>query len=209
MIDKTVHRDQRRRSLFESHNFACVCSACDLSDEQLQAQNRLSDEFIRLINKKEELKSMNAAMNNYDTSDKVKCIKDLYKTAKDLKIFRRKAILHKIVEEGYDAACQGYLTMCEIEKKVNSVDPPAIVKAEKTVFWKDVCNFAKVGFEISATVHGSEHSEAIQWRKRKEDPVQYFKDDNQGDPHWKPDLWTCGFILRDLQTRYTETLHAL
>ena len=179
-MDETIHRNQRRRSLFESHNFTCVCSACDLSDEQLQAQNRLSDEFIRLISKKKEVKSMNAAMNNTDTSDEVKFIKDLYKTAKDLKFFRRREILHKIVGEGFEAACQGYLTMCEIEKKVNAIAPPALVKAKKTVFWNNVCDFAKVGLEISTTVHGPEHSETIQWQKRKEDPVQYFKDYIQG-----------------------------
>ena len=54
MIDD-VHRDQRRISLFQSHNFACVCPACDLPEEQLQVQDRLSDEFERLLKMKKEI----------------------------------------------------------------------------------------------------------------------------------------------------------
>ena len=92
--------------------------------------------------------------------------------------------------EGFDAACQGYNTSCKICDKpkksgnIYDIDPTEELEEEekKTGFWKDVCNFAKVGLEISATVHGPEHSKTIEWRKREEDPVKYFKDENQADP---------------------------
>ena len=172
-----VHRDQRRLSLFRSHNFACVCPACDLPEEQLQVQNRLSDEFERLLNMKKEVKAINASMNNSDTSEELKCLRNLYKTAKDLKCFRRVEILNQIVEQGFDAACQGYLTWLEMEKLTlaNRI-PKEMLDGKKSMFWKEVCTFAKVGLDISTTVYGPEHSKCIEWRKRIEDPVQYFKD---------------------------------
>ena len=54
-----------------------------------------------------------------------------------------------------------------------------LVKEEKkSGFWKDVCNFAKIGLEISTTVHGPDHSETVNWRKRNEDPVKYHREEN-------------------------------
>ena len=183
MIDD-VHRDQRRIYLKQSHNFACVCPACNLPEEQLQVQDRLSDEFERLLNMKKDVRAINASMNNSDTSEELKCLKNLYKTAKDLRFFRRVEILNNIVEQGFDAACQGYLTWVKMEKLKNRF-PREMLDGKKSMFWKDVDTFAKIGLEISTTVYGPEHSKCIEWRKRIEDPVQYFKDTNQGDPHWQ------------------------
>ena len=89
LMDNDIQRDQRRAYLFESHNFTCVCNSCDLSEKQLKVQNRLSDEFERLMNKKNEVKAKNAFKDNSDTSEEVKCLKELYKKAQDLKFFRR------------------------------------------------------------------------------------------------------------------------
>ena len=163
LMDNDVHRDQRRTYLFESHNFTCVCNSCDLSEKQLKVQNRLSDEFERLMNKKNEVKAKNAFIDNSDTSEEVKCFKELYKTAQDLKFFRRSEILKIIVEEGFNSACQGYLTRNLVEEK-------------KTAFWKDICNFANDGLEISTTIRGADHSETIEWRERKEYPVKDFEE---------------------------------
>ena len=124
------------------------------------------------MNKKNECQAKNAYDNNSDTSEEVKCLKELYKAAQDLKFFRRSEILTRIVEEGFNSACKAYLTKNLAEEK-------------KSAFWKDVCTFANDGLEISTTVHGPEHSKTIKWRKREEDPVKYFKDENQADPHWK------------------------
>ena len=187
MIDDDIHRDQRRIALFQSHNFACVCPACDLPEEQIQVQDRLSDKFERLLEMKKDVKAKNASMNNSDTSEELKCLKNLYKTAKDLRFFRRVEILKQIVEQGFDAACQGYLTFLEMEKLplANRI-PREMLDEKKSMFWREVGTFAKVGLEISTTVYGPEHSKCIEWRKRIEDPVQYFKDtSNKGDPHWQ------------------------
>ena len=56
-MDNDVNRDQRRTYLFESHNFICACNGCDLSEKQLKVQNRLADEFERLMNKKNEVQA--------------------------------------------------------------------------------------------------------------------------------------------------------
>ena len=105
----------------------------------------------------------NACMNNSDTSEEVKYLKELYKTAQDLKIFKRSEILKRIVEEGFNSACQGYLTKNLVEEK-------------KSAFWKDICNFTNDGLEISTTIHGVDHSETIEWRERKEYPVKDFEE---------------------------------
>ena len=166
-MDNDIHRDQRRMHLFKSHNFTCFCNGCDLSDKQLKVQNRLSDEFERLMNKymnkKNEFQAKNAYQNNSDTSEEVKCLKELYKTAQDLKSFRRSEILTKIVEEGFHSACKGYLTKNLAEEK-------------KSAFWKDICTFANDGLEISTTIHGADHSETIEWRERKEHSVKDFEE---------------------------------
>ena len=163
LMDNDIHRDQRRRSLFKSHNFTCVCNGCDLSDKQLKVQNRLCDEFERLMNEKNEFQAKNAYENNSDMSEEVKCLKELYKTAQDLKFFKRSEILTRIVEEGFNSACKGYLTKNLAEEK-------------KTAFWKDICNFASDGLEISTTIRGADHSETIEWRERKEYPVKDFEE---------------------------------
>ena len=102
-----IHRDQRRKCLFESHQFDCFCTGCNLSEEHLKDQNKLCDEFNRLMYKKKEVKEIYKKMENSDTTEELKCIKELYKTAKNLGIFRRVEMLNEIVEEGFDAACQG------------------------------------------------------------------------------------------------------
>ena len=185
-MNNNIHRNQRRTHLFQSYNFDCVCPACDLSEEQLQAQNKLCDEFDTLMIKKKEFEAMNVSTNyskiNTDTWEELKCLKELYKTAKDLKFFRRAEILEKIVGEGFDAACQGYLTMCGIEKKRNRKSPLALVKEKKTGFWEDVCTFSNIGLQISTTVSGADHSETKEWGKRKESPVQFFEEFVRGKP---------------------------
>ena len=162
-MDTDIHRDRRRMHLFKSHNFTCFCNGCDLSDKQLKVQNRLSDEFERLMNKKYEIQAKNAYENNSDMSEEVKCLKDLYKIAQDLKFFRRSEILTRIVEEGFNSACKGYLTKNLVEEK-------------KSAFWKDICTFANDGLEISTTIHGADHSETIEWRERKEHSVKDFEE---------------------------------
>ena len=128
------------------------------------------------MNRKKEVKEIYKKMENSDTTEELKCLKELYKTAKDLGIFRRVEILNEIVEEGFDAACQGYLTMCEIEKKPNRKSPLALVTKKKTGFWEDVCTFSNIGLQISTTVSGADHSETKEWGKRKESPVQFFEE---------------------------------
>ena len=75
--------------------------------DHLKAQNKLCDEFNSLMDRKKEVKEIYKKMENSDTTEELKCLKELYKTAKDLGIFRRVEILNEIVEEGFDAACQG------------------------------------------------------------------------------------------------------
>ena len=83
--------------------------------------------------------------------------------------------------EGFHAACQGYTTSCKIcdrpNKSENRYDRNPIKELEekKTSFWKNVCHFAKIGLEISTTVHGPDHSETVNWRKHNEDPVKYHR----------------------------------
>ena len=107
---------------------------------------------------------------------------------KELNIFRRRAMLEKIVTEGFDAACQGYNTSFKICGKQNksgnicNSNPTEELEEKKVSFWKDVCYFAKVGLEISTTVHGPDHSETSNWRKRNEDPVKYHKEENKAHP---------------------------
>ena len=66
--------------------------------------------------------------------------------------------------------------MCGIEDSLKSSCteiPRDLLEGKKASFWKDICNFAKVGVEISTTIHGSDHSETVDWRKRKENPIEF------------------------------------
>ena len=44
----------------------------------------------------------------------VDCFKDMYQIAKKLKTMKIKSILENIVEQGFDASCQGYYNMNRI-----------------------------------------------------------------------------------------------
>ena len=151
-MNDNIHRDQRRTHLFKTYNFICVCPACDLSEEQLQVQNKLCDEFNTLMIKKKAFEAMNVSagysINNGNTWKELICLKELYKTAKGLKFFRRAEILEQIVEEGFDAACRGYLTMCEIEKNPDRKSPLALVTKKKLVFGKMFVPFQTLDYKF-------------------------------------------------------------
>jgi hypothetical protein len=146
IIDGEIHRDQRRRKLFESYQFNCSCAACNISDEELKTQNEMCDELIATWNKKQQIIAREIA---FKPDELIKYYKKLYSIAEKLNIFKRKTILQKIVEEGFIGAC--------------------LVSSSS---WDDYYYFAKIGLEISKVVHGKEQSETIQWEKRQK-PQRY------------------------------------
>ena len=156
-------RDERRNYLFENYNFHCNCIGCDLTEEELNTQDKMCQEYRTIVAHKEDQKRLKKLMNNFDTSSEVDDLKSLYKLAKDLKIVKHWIILQVIVE-GFDAACQGYLTTA--------------LKTKRDSFKKNITSFANAGYCISFHVRGPEHSITKSWQKRKEDPVGFFKSEH-------------------------------
>ena len=156
-------RDERRNYLFENYHFHCNCIGCDLTEEELNTQNKLCQEYRTIMAHKEDQKRINKLMSNFDTSSEVDDLKSLYTLAKGLKIMKHWIILQVIVKEGFDAACQGYLT--------------TILKTKRDSFERNITSFANAGYCISFHVRGPEHSITKSWQKRKEDPVGFFKNE--------------------------------
>ena len=178
--EANMTRDERRAYLWEYYHFHCNCIGCDLSEDKLKIQNRQCGEYRMIVAHMKEQKRVNELKRSSDTSSKVDDLKSLYKLAKNLKIMRHRNILRLITEEGFDAACQGYLTMLEILKLRNSSTPPHIlgqVMDKKDNFWKNIACFASAGYDISKIVNGPEHSDTRAWQKRKQDPIDFYRND--------------------------------
>ena len=155
-------RDERRHCLRETYHFHCNCIGCNLTEEELKIQNEKCAECKKIWAQRKELKRMNKLMRSSDTSNEIDDLKAIYKLAKDLKIIGRRTILIHILEEGFDAACQGYLTMILNGHKRDN-------------FMKNIEGFASAGYEISKVVHGPEHSDTLAWQKRKQEPIAFFQ----------------------------------
>ena len=147
LFDGKIHRDQRRMKLFESYQFECSCAACNLSDEELKTQNDMCDEFITtwIGIKTFGIQEMCTKFPNVTSMIDIhmKCYKELYRIAEKLNIFKRREILEKIVEGGFNAA--------------------SLAPSDSGEY----CNyFANIGLEISMVVPGVEQSETIKWIER-------------------------------------------
>jgi len=184
--DGVIKRDDRRRKLSENHCFLCSCDGCNLTSEELQLQNNLCDEFIQLQAKTKEIKLEKAKTNSSDTADELLCLKKLYKLAKELKIMRKNEILTFFLEEAFDAACQGYITMEGILREPleceNSGRFASLVEGKKKSFWKDIVMCAEAGLKFSSIIYGIEFSKREEWNQRKENPLEFFRRENGFDP---------------------------
>ena len=101
----------------------------------------------------------------------VDCFKDMYQIAKKLKTMKIKSILENIVEQGFDASCQGYYNMNRIAAWRN---PP-----EEQKFYVDIKNFASVGMKLSLMLFGEENKETVNWKDRMADPIKYFEEEQK------------------------------
>jgi len=165
--------NKRMQVLLHKFHFFCSCDACNLSEEEWVNQELMCQNFKRLNKQREAHKE---AQNPFvvifqprtpvfnKIKEEVECIKQMYNIAKDLKILRNISILKNIIEPGFDASCQGFYNLAKISSSL----------PEKDQFLKDANYFATVGFELSTTVYGDEHSISQEWQKRKTAPIQYF-----------------------------------
>ena len=174
--ERGMTRDERRAYLKEIYHFHCNCIGCDLSEDELKIQNEKCGEYRKIVSHMKEQDRVNEliVMRTSDTSSEVDDLKALYKLAKELKIVRHRIILRDIAEEGFDAACQGYLTMIEILKSANST----VHKEKRDNFWQNLTCFANAGYDISKVVNGPEHSDTLDWQKMKQDPIAFFNTGN-------------------------------
>ena len=125
--------NKRREILMFHSKFLCDCDACKMSEEDLAIQTKNPMMCTKM-------------------KDEVDCWKEMYKIAQEVKTMKTQAILINIVEEGFDASCQGFVNLSRISLKS---------KVEKDKFLQDANNFASVGDlgeQLSKMLYGQENS---------------------------------------------------
>ena len=161
-------RNHRRSEMARIYNFICCCEGCDLTTEQLEIQNELCAQYMKLMKEKDAKKDHGGIPN--ELASCLDDLKTLYKIAKSLKLFRRGVILKNIVEDGFNTACISFIGSAHLNHRTTDV---LLEKREK--YFKDIVNFAIAGWKISTDAYGPDHPETEQWKQRKDQPLDYFQ----------------------------------
>ena len=166
-------REERRAELQYHFNFDCNCEACDLTEEQIQAETESIAAHEKEQGKKERIQAakeiaFDAELHFSLLREEVECQKQIYRLAKRIKTMDRRRILDEIVERGFALSCSGALgeQNCKNRKEI------------KASWLKDAKMFANIGLDISKTLHGEDHSWTRRWQERDADPMKIFLREN-------------------------------
>ena len=75
-----------------------------------------------------------------------KCLKQMYRLAREMKVISRKYFLWKLVQELFDVSCQAYMSTT-----MNMSMSPIIKVGEKARLIKDINVFASTGLKMATT----------------------------------------------------------
>ena len=165
----TLTREERRGYLRDYHHFHCCCPACDLPapEERQQAEQcqryRMLEEERRQAEERQTETDFSLTTNRTE----IDCLKEMYRLARELKIFRVSTIIKNIVEEGFQASCQGFYNTRFTKHQTK----------ERQQLLKDAESFAEAGRKLSMTVFGEEHSVTLRWGRRRKQPMVCFQEE--------------------------------
>jgi len=169
----TLTREERRTYLEKYHHFECLCAACDVDEVQVENENRNCAHFreLELRRKKAEASQTEKKFCLKKNREEIDCLKQMYRLAREMKIFRVDTVLKNIVEEGFNAACQGfYNSRFESNSRVEEL---------RANLLKEAHSFAEAGFQLATMVFGKEHSiTRLTWHQRRKDPIACFEREN-------------------------------
>ena len=175
-------REERRTILKEGFNFHCECEACEITEEEVQREAKSCELFKEEEMRMKELKRFSTRECNLQEA---KCLKQMWRLAREMKAINRKYFLWEIVEELFDVSCQAYMSTT-----MSMSMSPTIKDGEKARLIKDINVFASTGLKMAKKLFGVDgvpvhegkpnKQEAVMWRARKEDPVKYFLKEYEG-----------------------------
>lgn len=152
----------RQDYLFLNWGFHCQCDMCH--EEKLDNQDEIYKKFQRLKQDANKLLSENKNLESLELEKICKeifCYKEMYKLAKE-KRAPRSFIVYEILDNGFNAAVQGYLcaqSFCDLQKM--------------TQFKNDCDNFSKVGEQVSKCVSKKTSEE---WQNRRQNFDTWIQD---------------------------------
>ena len=162
--------NDRIQLLLKEYHFYCNCAACDISEEESMNEIENCQKYKQLEDQRtalEDAQDPDDVFMHINIKQEVECLKEMYSVAKELKILRMGTIIERILEPGFDASCQGFYNMSLLNLSL----------PEKAQFMKDANNFASVGLQLSTLVNGAQHSTSLEWQNRKENPIEFFKEE--------------------------------
>jgi hypothetical protein len=155
----------RQELIFNGWEFDCMCNLCmgegDSHDKKYEKFAKLQQEA--------ELLGSDETNSWFYQMEKIKkevaCYKEMYILAKEKNVSRG-FILTKILEPGFTAATQGYLTSVD--------DIEGIVRNQE--FKSECDSFSRAGEKISKQLLGQEHHVTIGWKKKRYDFEAWIRD---------------------------------
>ena len=148
----------RQELLFNGWEFDCICNLCMSEGD---SHDKKYEKFAKLQQEAEVLGSDETNSWFYQMEKikkEVTCYKEMYILAKEKNVSRG-FILTKILEPGFTAATQGYLTSVD--------DVEGIVRNQE--FKSDCDSFSRIGEKISKQLLGQEHHVTNGWKKKRYD----------------------------------------
>ena len=155
----------RQELLFDGWEFDCMCNLCKGEGD---SHDKTYEKFAKLQQETEILGSDETNSWFYQMEKikkEVTCYKEMYILAKEKNVSRG-FILTNILELGFTAATQGYLTSVD--------DIEGIVRNQE---FKSACDsFSRAGEKTSKQLLGQEHHVTIGWKKKRYDFEAWIRD---------------------------------
>ena len=155
----------RQDNLWYNWGFKCCCDVCQeeikSEDKTYKIYEKLQEEIKSCLKKQSVIKDKVERLENI--KKEVFCHKQLYKLAKDKKASRM-FIVNEILDDGFNAAAQGYIT-AQCSYKIDYLN----------AFKKDCELFAVAGEQLSKVLGSTLSMTYAEWNRRKNDFDEWIK----------------------------------
>ena len=155
----------RQDNLWYNWGFKCCCDVCQeeikSEDKTYKIYEKLQEEIKSCLKKQSVIKDKVERLENI--KKEVFCHKQLYKLAKDKKASRM-FIVNEILDDGFNAAAQGYIT-AQCSYKIDYLN----------AFKKDCELFAVAGEQLSKVLGSTLSMTYVEWNRRKNEFDEWIK----------------------------------
>ena len=155
----------RQDNLWYNWGFKCCCDVCQeeikAEDKTYKIYEKLQEEIKSCLKKQSVIKDKVERLENI--KKEVFCHKQLYKLAKDKKASRM-FIVNEILDDGFNAAAQGYIT-AQCSYKIDYLN----------AFKKDCELFAVAGEQLSKVLGSTLSMTYAEWNRRKNEFDEWIK----------------------------------